>query len=76
VVEAAEAEAAEAEAAEGFAAEAEASISSTVDPAADGAWWEVVDSSTAEGAGRAKDLGGALQAFASTVEVAGAPGDG
>ena len=35
-----------------------------------------MDSSTGEGAGRAMGLGGALQAFAATVEVAGAPGDG
>ena len=60
--------AAEAEAAEGFAAEAEASTSSIVEPAADGSWWEVVDSSTVEGAGRAKDLGGALQAFAPLLQ--------
>ena len=53
-----------------------ASTASAVEPAADGSWWEVVDSSTVEGAGRAKELGGALQAFATTVEVAGAPGDG
>ena len=35
-----------------------------------------MDSSTGEGAGRAMGLGGALQAFAATVEVAGALGDG
>ena len=39
-------------------------------------WWEVVDSGTVEGAGRAMELDGALQAFAATVVVAGALGDG
>ena len=37
---------------------------------------EVVDSSTVEGAGRAMELDGVLQAFAATVEVVGALGGG
>ena len=37
---------------------------------------EVVGSSTVEGAGRAMELDGVLQAFAATVEVVGALGGG
>ena len=36
----------------------------------------MVYSNTVEGAGRAVELNGTLQAFAATVEVAGALGDG
>ena len=39
-------------------------------------WWVVVDSSTVEWVGRAVELDVALQAFAATVEVDGASGDG
>ena len=47
-----------------------------VEPAADESWWEVVDSSKMEGAGRAAELNMALQVFATTVEVDGTLGDG
>ena len=39
-------------------------------------WWEVIYGSTVEGAARAVELDVALQAFAATVEVDGASGDG
>jgi hypothetical protein len=46
------------------------------EPASDESWWEVIHGSTVEGAARATELGMALQAFAATVEVDGAHGDG
>ena len=49
---------------------------SEAEPASDESWWEVVYGSTAEGAARAVELSMALQAFAATVEVDGALGDG
>ena len=39
-------------------------------------WWEVIYGSTVEGAARAVELDGALQAFAATVELDGDSGDG
>ena len=57
-------------------AEAGAGAEAGVKAAADESWWEVVDSSTMEGAGRAVELDMALRAFAATVEVDGALGDG
>ena len=39
-------------------------------------WWEVIYGSTEEGAARAVELDVALQAFAATVNVDGASGDG
>ena len=44
--------------------------------AAEESWWVVVDSSTVKGARRAVKLGVTLLAFAATVEVDGALGDG
>ena len=61
---------------EGAEAEAEAGAEAGVEAAANVSWWEVVNSSTLEGAGRAVELDMALQAFAATVEVDGALGDG
>ena len=46
------------------------------EPVARGSWWEVIYGNTVEGAGRAVELGVALQAFAEAVEVDGANGDG
>ena len=59
-------------------AEAEAGVGaeSRVEAADAESWWVVVDSSTAEGVGRAMELDVALQAFAAAVEVDGALGDG
>ena len=37
-------------------------------------WWEVIYGNTVEGAGRAEELGGVLQAFAEAVGVDGAKG--
>ena len=61
---------------EGAEAEAGAGAESEAEPAPDESWWEVIYGSTTEGAARAVELGGALQAFAATVEVDGALGDG
>ena len=47
-----------------------------MEAAAAESWWVVVDSSTVEGVGRAVELDVALQAFAATVGVDGALGDG
>ena len=57
-------------------AEAEAGAEPEAQPAADESWWEVTYGSTLKGAARTKELDGALQAFAATVEVDGAHGDG
>ena len=57
-------------------AEAGAGAEAGVETAANESWWEVVNSSTLEGAGRAVELDMALQAFATAVEVDGALGDG
>ena len=59
----------------GAGAEARADEPET-EPASDESWWEVTYGSTVEGAARATELEVALQAFAATVEVDGAHGDG
>ena len=61
---------------EGAGAEAGAGAESEAEPAPDESWWEVIYGSTTEGTARAVEVGGALQAFAATVEVDGALGDG
>ena len=58
------------------AAGGEADAEPEAESAADGVWWEVVYNNTVVGAGRAMELGGALHAFAETLEVTGALGDG
>ena len=60
----------------GAEAEAGAGAESEVETADDESWWEVVDGSMMEGVGRAVELNMALQAFAATVEVDRALGDG
>ena len=59
----------------GAGAEARAGEPET-EPASDESWWEVIYGSTIEGAARATELEEALQAFAATVEIDGAHGDG
>ena len=61
---------------EGAGAETGAGAVSEAEPASDESWWEVIYGSTAEGAARVVELSMALQAFAATVEVDGALGDG
>ena len=61
---------------EGAGAETGAGAGAEAEPAPDESWWEVIYGSTAEGAARAAELDTVLQAFAATVEVNGASGDG
>jgi hypothetical protein len=61
---------------EGAGAETGAGAEAEAEPAPDESWWEVIYGSTAEGAARAAELDTVLQAFAATVEVDGASGDG
>ena len=62
---------------EGAEAGARAGGEPEAGPAADESWWEVIyGEGNGAGHDRAMELGTALQAFASTVEVDGAMGDG
>ena len=54
----------------------ESVVEHAADECLDECWWVVVDSATVEGSRRAVELEVALQAFATTVELDGAFGDG